>query len=139
MEYPLTKENINSIHVEHRLKPKKIKCLDGKVVSFAYDPHYIYKIRNTRNNKIYVGRSQRVRARLLEHMYQIKGRRHANITDYDDEYVFEVMNGMFYDRYEKMVAERYYMAINRSYLPEYGYNTKEPYFQSLGERIKANA
>jgi group I intron endonuclease len=90
----------------------------------------IYRIFNTKNNKSYIGSSINLKSRKYKHFWMLSKTIHDNLhlqksfTKYgQDSFVFEILE--LCD--EKILFERenYYIKINNSCNPEFGYNRAE--------------
>ena len=87
----------------------------------------IYMITNVKNGKKYIGcTTQDVYERFRQHMWSIKRRDHANITDYDGEFVVETLVSNIPQPSAYMV-EKALMIAYRTYDPAIGYNNRDKY------------
>jgi group I intron endonuclease len=92
----------------------------------------IYCIRNTVNNKVYIGKSKNIHLRIIQHKCQLKNKRKdenvylINSWHKYGEKAFEYFVLEFLEENEKLVAERelYWMKIYDSLNPEKGYNLR---------------
>lgn len=87
----------------------------------------IYIIRNTINNKVYIGKSVLIKSRLYHHKSALKGKRHKNThlqKSYNkygvDSFIFEVLEKCPEEYLS--AQEGLWINIFQSHLPEYGYN-----------------
>ncbi len=92
------------------------------------DVAYIYKITCNVNKKIYIGRSCFPRNRIRQHYNRLKCGKHNSDdlqSDFDlygeDAFSFTLLCREKGLGKEKEMQKKY-----KSYLPEYGYNTKDP-------------
>lgn len=90
------------------------------------DTYYIYTITCTKNNKVYVGRTQQPRYRFMHHRTELKAGHHENINmqrDYneygDESFQFEIIHTSesIYERAEPENIRKF-----KSFDPQYGYN-----------------
>ena len=92
----------------------------------------IYAMVNQTNGKRYIGRTTNPRSRCKAHMNLIRSRKHQNITDYDDEYTFEILEtDVEFPKCSHL--ERDYMLKYKTYKSEFGYNIKDKFFQKNGK------
>lgn len=93
-----------------------------------------YAIKNKITGKIYIGITNDVTSRIKSHMFTLKNRKHSNkqfqedhnnfnLDENDYEYYCLQDNINFNDRYD---VETAFMLSLKSYIPEIGYNSKDP-------------
>ena len=90
----------------------------------------IYRIFNTKNNKSYICSSINLKSRKYKHFWMLSKTIHDNLhlqksfTKYgQDSFVFEILE--LCDEKILFVRENYYIKINNSCNPEFGYNRAE--------------
>lgn len=104
---------------------------DGRELIFSHNYLYIYSITDLKSGKKYIGRTKNPQKRFENHYRTIKYKYHKcpemNECDVDD-LVFEILeeNVKFEDRFK----EKFYMEKFKTYLSEYGFNTRDTYFQN---------
>lgn len=107
---------------------KSGKNCDGKEILNYEVCRYVYKITCIENNKAYIGRSQCPVTRIREHYIALRNGKHKQKgfqEDFDrygeNAFTFEILGE---DNFGLNVEKRM-QKIFKTYLPEYGYNTKD--------------
>lgn len=96
-------------------------------IVLVQDYFFIYSVTNLRNGKRYIGKTINPKKRAIQHFSQINRRTHSNITDFEDDYDFEILADKI--RFENSVdSEIFYMKKYKTYNPGFGYNTKDTHF-----------
>lgn len=109
---------------------------DSKVLSFWNEisigkdvKYFIYMIKCRANNKVYIGKTNSIKKRCMQHVYGLRNGKHANKLlqkDYDqfgeDAFSFEVLAQTdIHSRY--VDVERNYILKYQAYDPNHGYNS----------------
>ena len=87
----------------------------------------VYLIRNTKNNKVYIGSSKHILTRFKEHIRYLKGGYHSNshlqaaYNKYGSE-CFEVSVLIYCESSQIRLKEKTYLDLYQSYNSDYGYN-----------------
>ena len=105
-----------------------------------YTSDYIYAIRNKVTGRIYIGRTGRLKDRYIQHMRALYYNNHTNelmqqdFNEYGvDSFTFSVIDEV--RTYDEMHKEHDWMYRLKSYLPEFGYNTKEKLCKKKAEEL----
>jgi group I intron endonuclease len=87
----------------------------------------IYKIKNNKNNKIYIGSSINIESREYKHFWMLRKNIHDNsylqhsFNKFGEEcFSFEIIELCSYD--ELIFKENHYINVYKSNIPEFGYN-----------------
>ena len=104
----------------------------------------IYKIENTSNGKIYIGKSTNISSRIKSHLSQLQSNKHKNISlqnDFNKGHSFKVSLietfNIDYDSRKLSSIEFIYISIYQSTKPEIGYNSiKTPYIFEKDEALE---
>ncbi len=104
----------------------------------------IYKIENTSNGKIYIGKSTNISSRIKSHLSQLQSNKHKNIlfqSDFNKGHSFKVSLietfNADYDSRKLFSIEFIYISIYQSTKPEIGYNSiKTPYIFEKDEALR---
>jgi group I intron endonuclease len=92
----------------------------------------IYSLVNLDNGKRYVGRSQSVRERIKNHLYEINRHKHPNKeinADSNCKFAFELLEENV-PREKRTERELYWILYYKSNDSRYGYNAKDPMFKN---------
>ena len=99
----------------------------------------IYVIENQDNGKRYVGKTERIKFRVYEHMLLLRRGKHRN-KDMQEDFNKRKKNFVWYVVQSDIKAgngcreEIQWMQKLKTFLPEYGYNSKDAYFWRNGKR-----
>jgi hypothetical protein len=101
----------------------------------------IYKITNTKNNKLYIGSALSIKSRFAQHLYRLKRNKHFNShlqsswNKYgENSFVFEIIE--ICDKLQLKTREEYFIALYKSNNRFFGYNKRLDCTTNLG--LKAN-
>lgn len=96
---------------------------------------YIYALKCTTSNRIYVGRTRKPRNRQYAHLSALRSNRHYNKElqkDYnafgEDTFEFVILEKSAHEMNRHGGRERYWMEKLRTYNVQYGYNNLDPKF-----------
>ncbi len=98
----------------------------------------IYIIRNTFNNKIYIGSAKNIKQRLHEHNSMLRRNKHHSkylqnsYNKYNDRFIFSILEQCEIDNL--IIREQYWLNYYISYNKLYGYNISPKAYSSLNRK-----
>lgn len=102
----------------------------------------IYLLRNTKNGKVYVGRTSKFEERKKLHINNLRANRHPNKMLQEDFDKYGEKAFVFQAVFETEInlanthLEQAFMVALKTYDDDYGYNRKDPYFFNSGKPTK---